>query len=207
MSSPKHIENTRQLVEYLSPKYVRGKTLDLGAGKTKYRPIFEKDCEEYVSCDSFEADHIDYKEDAHALSFPDNSFDTVICTMVFEHVPRPWDVAKEIQRVLRPGGHAIVTAPFMFPYHQDPEDYFRYSQSGMRSLFPQLDETELGGYRGFWGLVESCVRMTLVSPYKKKAGFIARNVYRVIAAVCNVLDRLMPTKEIYCETYFVGKKY
>ncbi len=198
---------TRELMQELSPRYVRGKVLDLGAGKTKYRPIFEEHASEYVSCDTFEAPHIDHVEDAEHLSYDDESFDTVICTMVFEHVQRPWVVAAEIERILKPGGHCIVTAPFMFPYHQDPEDYFRFSTAGMASLFPHLETVEAAKYGGSAALVESCWRMAYCSPYKKGHSFLRRNIYRVIRIFFEGIDRRMPPpKDIYCNVYFVGKK-
>lgn len=42
--------------------------------------------------------------DAQALPFPDESFDTVVCALVFCTIPRPDVAAHEIRRVLRPGG-------------------------------------------------------------------------------------------------------
>ncbi|MDP3941484.1 MAG: class I SAM-dependent methyltransferase [bacterium] len=46
--------------------------------------------------------------DAHKLPFKDNSFDVVVCTEVLEHVVHPEEVISEIERILRPGGIAIV---------------------------------------------------------------------------------------------------
>jgi len=42
--------------------------------------------------------------DAQALPFPDESFDSVVCALVFCSIPRPEVAAHEIRRVLRPGG-------------------------------------------------------------------------------------------------------
>ncbi len=50
-------------------------------------------------------------EDAGALPFPDGSFDLVTCIEVLEHLFQPQDAAAEILRVLRPGGHLLVTVP------------------------------------------------------------------------------------------------
>lgn len=46
--------------------------------------------------------------DAHSLPFPDNSFDVVICSEVLEHVSYPEKVMKEIKRVLKKEGTAII---------------------------------------------------------------------------------------------------
>jgi SAM-dependent methyltransferase len=51
-------------------------------------------------------------EDLQKLSFPDQSFDTVLSCDVFEHVPEPYVAHREIFRVLRPGGRHVFTVPF-----------------------------------------------------------------------------------------------
>ena len=59
--------------------------------------------------------------DARRLGFPDESFDVVFSLSSFEHFGGPDDVAaaaRELGRVLRPGGHAfVVTECFV---HRDP---------------------------------------------------------------------------------------
>ena len=55
----------------------------------------------------------------------DNSFDNIICTEVFEHLPDPIKALKELTRVLKINGKILITAPFRCLYHQDP--YFFYS--------------------------------------------------------------------------------
>ncbi|TVP97406.1 MAG: class I SAM-dependent methyltransferase, partial [Roseinatronobacter sp.] len=78
---------------------------------------------------------IDLVADAHALPFPDRSFDSVIAIEVFEHLYDPKLAASEIHRVLRSGGEAVVTVPFMFRVHGDPQDYQRFTSSGLEALF------------------------------------------------------------------------
>lgn len=45
------------------------------------------------------------------LSLPAASFDRVICTEVLEHTKDPVAVLKEIHRLVRPGGVAVITVP------------------------------------------------------------------------------------------------
>lgn len=74
--------------------------------------------------------------DVQRLPFPDDSFDTVLCTEVLEHVPDPWGAVREIRRVLRPGGQALLTSPFMWPWHGSKRyaDYWRFTADGWRAL-------------------------------------------------------------------------
>lgn len=56
-----------------------------------------------------------------ALSFPDAHFDLVVSSEVIEHVGQPAVMMREIARVLRPGGKAIITFPSLdFPFTYDP---------------------------------------------------------------------------------------
>jgi SAM-dependent methyltransferase len=51
-------------------------------------------------------------EDLERLTYPDESFDLVITSDIFEHVRRPWPAFAEIRRVLRPGACHLLAVPF-----------------------------------------------------------------------------------------------
>jgi SAM-dependent methyltransferase len=70
--------------------------------------------------------------DAARLPFHDRCFDGVICLEVLEHVRDPEKVLAEIARVLRPGGRGWVSMPFLYPLHDAPFDFQRYTEYGLR---------------------------------------------------------------------------
>ncbi|CUH80809.1 Methyltransferase domain protein [Tritonibacter multivorans] len=70
---------------------------------------------------------------------PDASFDFIFSLDVFEHIDRPWLAAKEIQRLLKPGGVTVHSTLFSWRYHPCPIDYWRYSAEGLKSLFGGLE--------------------------------------------------------------------
>jgi SAM-dependent methyltransferase len=72
--------------------------------------------------------------DAHFLPFKSGFLDMVYSIAVLEHVRKPWVVADEIFRVLCPGGHVVLELPFLHVI-QDRDDYFRFTDKGIRSLF------------------------------------------------------------------------
>ena len=78
------------------------------------------------------------------LPYRDEVFDAVISQAVFEHVPRPWMVAAELYRVLKPGGRIHLDTAFMQPFHGDPCHYFNMTISGLRVIFADFEEREVG---------------------------------------------------------------
>lgn len=70
--------------------------------------------------------------DARHLPFPGGRFDGIVCLEVLEHVPDPAMVVGEIARVLKPGGVAWLSMPFLYPLHDAPYDFQRYTEYGLR---------------------------------------------------------------------------
>lgn len=70
--------------------------------------------------------------DAAHLPFPCDHFDAVICLEVLEHVADPGQVVSEIFRVLKPGCHVWLSMPFLYPLHDAPYDFQRYTEYGLR---------------------------------------------------------------------------
>ena len=126
-------EWVRQKLAKLPPG---GRILDAGAGEGRYRPL----CPhlKYVSQDfarydgrgdgaglqtrQWDQSKLDLVCDITAIPEPDGSFDAILCTEVFEHLPDPLAALREFARLLKPNGHLILTAPFcslthFAPYH------------------------------------------------------------------------------------------
>ena len=65
------------------------------------------------------------------------AYHTVVCAEVLEHVTRPSYALHSIEQMLAPGGKLIITVPFAFPIHNFPDDYWRYTPSGLRLLLTE----------------------------------------------------------------------
>lgn len=81
--------------------------------------------------------------DAHFLPFADESVDGIFSNAVLEHVQRPWIVAEEIFRVLKPGGRVFINVPFLNIIHDD-HDYFRFTDKGLDILFDRFRKVKSG---------------------------------------------------------------
>ena len=111
--------------------------LDAGAGTGVYRRWFAH--ARYEAADfaqlSTRYTPLDYVCDLSSLPVEDDRFGAVLCTQVFEHLPDPAAVARELFRVLEPGGEIVCSAPFSYPEHQQPYDFYRYTRFGLRRVF------------------------------------------------------------------------
>lgn len=107
-----------------------GRTLDIGAQTGPYAKCFPN----RVALDIEPRRGIQIVADAQAMGLADASFDVVLCTEVLEHLPEPQRAIDEMYRVLRPGGTLLLTTRFLFPIHDAPHDYFRFTKYGLRHL-------------------------------------------------------------------------
>lgn len=92
--------------------------------------------ENYVMADVQQGLDVDVVADLHAL--PEDwtgRFDAVLAIAVFEHLERPWLAAREIERILKPGGRAYIATHQTFPLHGYPSDFFRFSKEALALLF------------------------------------------------------------------------
>lgn len=200
---------TRGIVQ-MSQKYIKGNTLDLGAGSAKYKNIIMQSAEKYTAFDMVEGPNIDVVGDVHELPFTDNEFDTIICTQVMEHVLNPWIMVEEIARVLKPNGKCILSTPFMMPFHADPWDYYRYTLEGGCHLFERSGMTiiDKAKYGGLNVVMAETFKFSFCNPYVHvNPGFIRRNIFRVVHKLLLSLSNSTNQKTaIYANIYIVAQK-
>ena len=106
-----------------------GLILDVGAG---FRPIYYSNV---VNLEVKDYPTTDVLGVGDRLPFKDDSFEGVISIAVLEHVKDPFLCAREIARVLKPGGWLKCCVPFLQPLHGYPHHYFNMTHEGLRTLF------------------------------------------------------------------------
>lgn len=107
--------------------------LNIGAGGT---------AERYPNCIEFEHKifrHTDVVGDAHHLPFRDDVFDRVFAFNVFEHLADPRAAAREIHRVLKPGGAIAIHTAFLQPLHEEPNHFYNATEYGVRRWFSKFE--------------------------------------------------------------------
>lgn len=117
-------------------KAARGRVLDIGCADRWVEKHLPAGCD-YIGIDYFVTGKLlygarpDVFADAAQLPLPDASADTVLILEVVEHLRHPRSALSEIARVLRPGGRLLLSMPFLYPIHDAPHDYQRYTTHGL----------------------------------------------------------------------------
>lgn len=110
--------------------------LDIGSGDATYRlpesaRLVRMD---YPETGRHYRNRSDVHADARTLPFRTASVDVVLLLEVLEHIPDTDSVLEEIQRVLKQDGRLYISVPFIYPAHDLPHDYFRFSVTGLQYL-------------------------------------------------------------------------
>lgn len=130
--------------------------------------------------------HPDIVGDVQDLPFLDDSQESIICLAVLEHVENPIIAAREMYRVLKPGGYCFVYVPFLYYYHAEKgyyKDYWRFTDDATRSIFKYFHHMELQLVRG---PLESLIR---VSPLGRIG------IFQNIAFVCDRITGKLSSKQ------------
>ncbi len=90
-----------------------------------------------INLDVDPSDHTDCVGDALLVPFEANTFHLVLSQETMEHVSDPFRAVREMGRVLKTDGVLYLQVPFVLGYHPDPEDYWRFTHSGVRRLIEQ----------------------------------------------------------------------
>jgi len=144
-------------ISLLAPK-LSGEFLDVGCGEQPYVSYF-KHVARRRACDfDSRRGQVDFECPADKIPLPDKSLDSILCTEVLEHVPEPLAVWREFNRLLRDGGKVLLSTPMYWPTHEEPYDFYRYPEFGLRRLaresgFDVLELIPRGGAWAFLGQV------------------------------------------------------
>ena len=129
--------------------------LDAGAGTAPYAGYYA-----HARYETLDFEKVDkaygtstYVADIVDIPVEDGRFDHVIFNQVMEHLPDPGRALAELRRVLRPGGTLLYTGPLFYEEHEQPFDFYRYTQYGLNHLFDQAgyEIERLEWLEGFFG--------------------------------------------------------
>jgi len=126
--------------------------------------------------------------------YENESYDTVVCNGLLEHMKDPGKLIENLHRVLKPGGKVYVSASSVFSIHRGPENYFHVTHFGAGVLFEvhEWSDLQISGSCGpFRTLGINCQRVLL----QARVNILARPFIELLAWTLPLLD------------VFVGKQY
>lgn len=202
------------------------RVLDVGAGSCPYRYLFQN-CD-YKTHDFVQLrpdqllghnyGQIDYVSDIKNIPVPDSSFDVIICTEVFEHIPEPIPVVEEFSRILKPGGKLILTAPLQSGIHQEPYHFyggytpFWYQHFLSKNKFTNISIQENGLFNRFFSQ-EGIRFLRMNHPFKSFISFLYSPVWLIMlpliiitAIVAPLLDKTDSEKRFTIGYHVLAEK-
>lgn len=141
--SLKNLSSTRYLIHRVINRFILanlqreafGVVVDIGAGKSPYRKFIT--AKQYICLDienRTDDPNVIIADINEPIPLADNYADCVICTEVLEHIKKPYIAMSEFYRILKPGGKLILTTPMVWPLHEVPFDFYRYTRYGLEYL-------------------------------------------------------------------------
>jgi len=167
-------------------KELKGKLLDIGCGRKPYKKFLSYN--EYIGLDNNSELNPDVVGSIYNLPFSDNSFDSILCTAVLEHIPEPENGIKEIYRVLKSNGVAYISVPMTWYLHYEPNDYFRFTKYGLIYLLKKngfliLEIDKIGGLFSYLGVRFSEIIFNVFSRLLLPLPIEIRNLLGIILTI------------------------
>jgi len=130
----------KHLAEFIKKNSCILKTLDIGSGGSPYGSYFPN----RISVDIAPVPGVDIIANAEDLNmFTEGEFGCVLATEVLEHIKNPEKAISEFYRVLKKNGKLVLTTRFIFPIHDAPNDYWRFTRYGLEHLLRRFERIEL----------------------------------------------------------------
>lgn len=172
----------------ISKKEAHGVLLDIGCGRMPYRDLLLPQVEKYIGLDHPTTAKLyhgkkgpDIYADATKIPLKSGSVDTILMLMVLEHLPDPALALREVKRLLKPGGVFIGSTVQMYPLHDEPHDFFRYTRYAIKNLLTQSDfrSKKIRSRGGFYIFLSQSINVYLFKTLRK----MLRKRYSAIPAL------------------------
>ncbi len=200
------------------------KILDAGAGELKWKnacshlQYVSQDFCEYkgdgdgkaLQMGEWDTSKIDIVSDIISIPVDSGSFDAILCSEVFEHIPEPVLAVREFSRILVSGGTLVLTAPFCSLTHFAPYHFSTgYSRYWYERVLDEngFDVKEIVSYGDYYAyLQQEIYRLpSIASKYNQRV--FKWNVNRAIQVLGKELEKLYCQKnesdELLCFGYMV----
>jgi SAM-dependent methyltransferase len=183
----------------------RGRMLDVGCGNKPFEETFRGSVSAHFGCDVVQSSEsrADVICPATNLPFRDESYGTVLITQVIEHVADHQAMLREAFRVLEDDGVLILSGPMYWPLHEEPHDFFRFTEHGFRFILQKIgfESIEIVNNGGKWALCGQVLIHTITNTRLSRP-ILIRGINRLFA----YLDDTHPSRDNPMNYVVVARK-
>lgn len=198
----------------------RSLVLDIGSGNRSIAPFLGGEntiyCIDFPDTNSRYTSIPDIYGDACSLPIADESVDVILLLEVLEHVPSADRALKEVHRALKVGGSLYISVPFIYPIHDAPYDFRRFTLHGLRLLLsenkltPEIEITHGNSFVTAFQLMNLAILEVAkgLEMKNKLLGLLSFVLFYPICLLINIicLPFLFSRSDASCFGYFVVAK-
>lgn len=178
------------------------KVLDIGAGKKPYRNLIKT--KKYICLDienRTNENDVVIADANRRIPLKNDCCDLILATEVLEHLKNPSMFISESYRLLKNKGTFILTTPLVWPIHEAPNDFFRYTEYGLLYLLKEAGFKDAKVTKNY-GYNSSMCQLLILNKRKK---------YQIpLVILFNILglffSKTNESKEFYLSNFVVARK-
>lgn len=127
--------------EYDKPDFT---ILEIGTGTKAlvHKKLFKS--AHFIASDIAKNENIDQVIDVTKSGALDTeSYDLILCMNVLEHLPNPQKAIDIMYQGLKNPGQLFIVTPFLFPIHDPPYDFYRYSEYALKKMMGSFSQVSI----------------------------------------------------------------
>lgn len=196
------IRSRQGLYEFLETNYSKinagSKVLSVGSGgevNEKLKDAVESIGFSMVTIDIDSNRQPDIVGDICSFEFKENEFDVIVLSEVLEHLYNPQAGIDNLYRALKSNGKLLLTTPFIFPLHDRPYDYYRFTKYGLEYLLKEFSKIEIKDRNSSFEAIDVLWMRTLQINSSRAyylSFFILPLVFYIQRPITKLLSRILP---------------
>ncbi len=202
-----------------------GDIIDIGCGVKPYKKYFDAadtyrgiDFRSYSDNPEFRVEKPDYYFSKHyrqdyLLPFENNVFHHAVSFQVLEHHPKPEVMIREMVRVTKKNGYILLSFPFIWALHEEPNDYYRFTEYSIANLFQDngCKVIRMKKQGAVCSVIATLLSDALIEFSKKNKltyllSVLLYPIVMMIAYLSLIGDKLFPTDTIFLNYVWLAKK-